>query len=70
MKIDIKPQLHRWNKLRTQGDIASIAELSGYHYNTVRNAFREYRAAPLLISFMEKFYAQRERELAGEPINQ
>ena len=59
MKIDIKPQLLRWNRLRTQGDIAAIADLSGYHYNTVRNAFREYRAAPLIISFMARFYAAR-----------
>lgn len=69
MKIDIRPQLTRWNKMRTQGDIAAIAELSGYHYNTVRSAFREFRASPLLISFMEKYYAKRERELAGEPIS-
>jgi hypothetical protein len=65
MKIDIT-QLQRWNRLRSQGDIARLAELSGFHYNTVANAFRDRKASPLLISFMERYFAARERELAGE----
>ena len=66
MKIEIT-QIQRWSRLRSQGDIQRLAEMSGFHYNTVANAFRHRRASPLLISFMERYYAARERELAGEP---
>ena len=65
MKIDIT-QIQRWNRLRSQGDIMQLAKLSGFHYNTVANAFRTRRASPLLISFMERYFAARERELTGE----
>ena len=67
MKIEIA-QLQRWNRLRSQGDIVKLAELSGFHYNSVANAFRDRRASPLLISFMERYFAARERELSGEPM--
>lgn len=67
MKIEIA-QLQRWNRLRSQGDIVKLAEISGFHYNTVANAFRDRRASPLLISFMERYFAARERELSGEPM--
>ena len=66
MKIKIA-QIQRWSRLRSQGDITRIAEASGFHFNTVANAFRDRRASPLLISFMERYFAARERELAGEP---
>lgn len=45
--------------LKSHGDIAKIAEASGFHYLTISRAIRSGNASPDVIEAICQFYAER-----------
>lgn len=56
-------QFLRYYRLRAHGDSQKIARIANVHYNTIANAWKDKSASPHIISVMEAFYDEREREI-------